>query len=83
MADRQSIRVRETLKSLFSDQRLNALAKATGFVKSQRKVKPVAFFWTLVLGFEIGSARKISGLRRGVLYCARPSMRHFDVFCAV
>ena len=65
MADHQSTRVRETLKRLFSDQRLNALAKATGFVKRQRKVKPVAFFWTLVLGFGVGSARKISGLRRG------------------
>ena len=64
MADRQSTRVRQTLKSLFSDQRLNVLARATGFVRRQRKVKPVAFFWTLVLGFGIGSARKVSGLRR-------------------
>ena len=64
MADRQSTRVRETLKSLFSDQRLNALAKTFGFVVRQRKVKAVAFFWTLVLGFGIGSARNISGLRR-------------------
>ncbi len=64
MADRQSTRVRQTLKSLFSDQRLNALARTTGFVIRQRKVKPVAFFWTLVLGFGIGSVRKVSGLRR-------------------
>ena len=64
MADRQSTRIRETLKSLFPDQRLNALARATEFVKRQRKVKPVAFFWTLVLGFGVGSARKIAGLRR-------------------
>ena len=64
MSDRQSTRVRETLKSLFSDQRLNALARATQFVQCQRKVKPVAFFWTLVLGFGVGSTRKISGLRR-------------------
>ncbi len=64
MADRQSIRVRETLKSLFSNQRLNALARETEFVKRKRKVKPVAFFWTLVLGFGIGSTRNISGLRR-------------------
>jgi putative transposase len=64
MSDRQSTRVRETLKSLFSDQRLNALARATEFVQRQRKVKPVAFFWTLVLGFGVGSTRKISGLRR-------------------
>ncbi len=64
MADRQSTRVRETLKSLFSDQRLAALAKATEFVKRQRKVKAVAFFWTLILGFGVGSARNISALRR-------------------
>ena len=64
MADRQSTRVRKTLKSLFSDQRLNALAKTSGFVVRQRKVNAVAFFWTLVLGFGIGSARHISGLRR-------------------
>lgn len=64
MADRQSTRVRRTLKSLFSDQRLNALAKASEFVVRQRKVKAVAFFWTLVLGFGTGSARTISGLRR-------------------
>ena len=64
MADRESTRVRECLKSLFSDQRLNTLARATGFVQRQRVIKPVAFFWTLVLGFGIGSTRKISGLRR-------------------
>ena len=64
MADRQSTRVRRTLKNLFSDQCLNALARSTGFVQRQRKVKAVAFFWTLVLGFGVGSTRKISGLRR-------------------
>ena len=64
MADHQSTRVRETLKGLFSDQRLNALARSSGFVVRQRKVKSVAFFWTLVLGFGIGSVRNISGLRR-------------------
>ena len=64
MADRESTRVRECLKSLFSDQRLNSLARETGFVRRQRFIKPVAFFWTLVLGFGVGSARKISALRR-------------------
>ena len=64
MADRQSTRVRETLKGLFSDQRLNSLARSSGFVVRQRKVKSVAFFWTLVLGFGTGSERSISGLRR-------------------
>lgn len=64
MADRQSTRLRETLKGLFSNQRLNALARTSGFVKRERKVKPVPFFWTLVLGFGVGSSRSISGLRR-------------------
>ena len=64
MADRESTRVRECLKGLFSDQRLNALARETRFVRRQRLIKPVAFFWTLVLGFGVGSARKISALRR-------------------
>lgn len=64
MADRESTRVRECLKGLFSDQRLNLLARETGFVRRQRLIKPVAFFWTLVLGFGVGSARKISALRR-------------------
>ena len=64
MADRQSIRVRETLKSLFSDQRLNALSRRSEFVVRRRKVNPVAFFWTLVLGFGVGSTRNVSGLRR-------------------
>ncbi len=65
MAERQSTRMRESLKSLFSDQRLNALARATEFVKRRRKLNPVAFFWTLVLGFGVGSSRNVSGLRRG------------------
>ena len=64
MADRHSTRVRETLKGLFPDQRLNSLARSSGFLVRHRKVKSVAFFWTLVLGFGIGSARSISGLRR-------------------
>lgn len=64
MADRQSTRTRGTLKGLFPDQRIHALARSTEFVKRQRKVKPVAFFWTLVLGFGVGSARNLSGLRR-------------------
>ncbi len=64
MADRQSIRVRKTLKDLFSDQKLNSLARETRFVKRQRKIKPVAFFWTLVLAFGVGTERRISRLRR-------------------
>lgn len=64
MADRQSIRVRETLKSMFSDQKLNALAKETRFIQRQRKVTAKGFFWTLVLGFAAGSTRTVAMLRR-------------------
>ena len=56
--------LRSTLKSLFPDPWLRAAASEAGFVRRQRKVSPVAFFWTLVLGFGAGSTRSISNLRR-------------------
>ena len=64
MAREQSIRLRETLKRLFPDSTLRALARESGFVQRQRKINPVAFFWTLVLGFACGPERSISAMRR-------------------
>ena len=64
MADRQSTQVRRALKSVFSDDQLESLARASGFLKRQRKINVVTFFWTLVLGFGVGSSRNISALRR-------------------
>lgn len=64
MANQQSIKVRKTLKSLLSDQFLNSKARETGFVIRRKKISPVHFFWTLVLGFGVGTKKNISTLRR-------------------
>jgi IS4 transposase len=52
------------LRSCFPDQWVRALARETGFLKRQRKVDVVAFFWTLVLGFGTGLHRTLAELRR-------------------
>ncbi|MSS73324.1 MAG: IS4 family transposase, partial [Candidatus Latescibacteria bacterium] len=44
---------------------LRQQAEETGLIQRDRKVDPVALFWTLVLGFGIGTDRKIADLRRG------------------
>lgn len=64
MARTKSIGIREELTSLVSTRRLNRLARETGLVQRQRKVKPMALFWTLVLGFALGGERSLAGLRR-------------------
>ena len=64
MADEKSIELRATLKSLFSDSWLREAARDTGFIKRERKICCVSFFWTLVLGFGVDSLRTISALRR-------------------
>jgi IS4 transposase len=56
--------VREALTSLVPDAVLERLARETGVVRRQRKVKVSAFFWTLVLGFGAGRVRSLGGLRR-------------------
>lgn len=64
MATAKSIDTRRTLRKLFSGRRLRAMAVETGAVVRQRKVDPVALFWSVVLGFGVGRTRSISGLRR-------------------
>ncbi len=64
MAASRSIDTRATLRKLFSNRRLRAMARQTGAVVRQRKVDPVALFWTVVLGFGAGRRRSIAGLRR-------------------
>ena len=64
MARTKCIGIRSRLKGLLSGRTLVRLARETGFVKRQRKLDPVKFFWTLVLGFGTGGERQISGMRR-------------------
>lgn len=64
MARAKSIPIRETLRKLFPQVFLMALAKATGAAKRIRRVCPADLFWTLVFGFGVGQVRTIAGLRR-------------------
>lgn len=65
MPDFQSNRPGQTLKSLFSDHRPKALARTPGFFLGQQEMKPVALFWTPVLGRGVGSARGDPGSGSG------------------
>ena len=71
MANDKSIELRATLKSLFPDSWLRETACDTGFVKRERKICAVSFFWTLVLGFGVDSLRTISALRRAYTRTSR------------
>lgn len=64
MAHTQSIDPRRVLSSIASKKYLADSAREEGFVTRERKIDPVAFFWTLVLGFGVGKHRTLSGLRR-------------------
>ena len=64
MARRKYIGIREQLTSLIPPQKLGRPAKDSGFRQRRRKVAPVQFFWTVVLGFGAGKERTIAGLRR-------------------
>jgi putative transposase len=64
MAQEHSIEVRRVLSSVVSPGRLKATAREEGFVRRGRKVDPVAFFWTLVLGFGAGPGKSLASLRR-------------------
>ena len=64
MATENSFCPSAALRNLFSNVYLRKLARETGMVTRKRKIDPVAFFWTLVLGFGQGRMRQISTLRR-------------------
>lgn len=64
LAHRQSIDPRRALKDLFPDRFIEETARLEGFLKRQRKLNVVAFFWTLVLGFGAGPKRDVWSLRR-------------------
>jgi len=69
LASKDCSKLRETLKRLFPTRTLNQLAADSGFVRRQRKIDPAAFFWTLVLGFGLGTDRTITALRCAYQRC--------------
>jgi IS4 transposase len=64
MARDYSIEVRRVLSSVISPSQLEHSARETGFIQRARKIEPVAFFWTLVLGFGVGAEKSLASLRR-------------------
>lgn len=59
--------IEASLCELFPTEFLRQQAQETGLIQRDRKVDAVALFWTLVLGFGIGTSRKIADLRRGYI----------------
>ena len=47
----------ECLTKLFPEDFIRAIALETGFIKRQRKIDPVIFFWVIVLGFGVNFLR--------------------------
>jgi hypothetical protein len=64
LAKVQSIDLPSALKDLFPDRLIKELARESGFIVRERKVKAVPFFWNLLLGFGKAATRTISNLRR-------------------
>ncbi len=54
-----------SLESLFPREKVERIARETGFTKRQRKIEPYLFFWSLVLGFGVQLRRTLESLRRG------------------
>ena len=54
----------QKLNQMFPPDFLERTARETGAFKRDRKVKPVAMFWVLVLGFGVTLERSLSSLKR-------------------
>ena len=64
MARDQCMNLRALLASALPQEVVERLARETGVLRRRRKVEPMAWLWTLVLGFGTGRTRSIAGLRR-------------------
>ena len=56
--------IEHSLNEMFSPDWIRDAATRTSFVKRQRKIDSVAFFWVVVLGFGVGAQRTLASLRR-------------------
>ncbi len=64
MAQGKCMDLRALLASALPTQRIEVLARRSGVLRRRRKVDPMAWLWTLVLGFGTGRVRTLAGLRR-------------------
>lgn len=51
------------LREIFPEDWLRETARTTGFIKRERKIDPVAFFWILVLSYSIQVQRTLVALK--------------------
>lgn len=64
MAYHKQTGIEQTLTTLFPSHWIRQQAAAVGWLRRIRKVNPVAFFWTLLLGFGVAQKRSLAALRR-------------------
>ena len=64
MAQGRSSDIRRELRKVIPETVVNELARETGAVQRQRRVRIYDLVWVLVLGFAIGRRRTIAALRR-------------------
>jgi putative transposase len=64
MARGRDIPIQRALRKLFPSTWIASEALAVGAFRRVRRIDPVAFFWSLVLGFGGGRTRSLAGLRR-------------------
>lgn len=64
MARSKTTPVRSTLRGVLDRRRIKAAAKRHGVVRRRRKVDIFLLVWTLVLGFQVGAERTLTGLRQ-------------------
>ena len=63
MARSKTTPVRSTLREVLGPQRIKSAAKRYKVVRRQRKLDVFLLVWTLVLGFQVGAERTLTGLR--------------------
>ena len=64
MAQGRSSDIRRELRKVIPESVVNELARETGAVQRQRRVRIYELVWVLVLGFAIGRKRTLAALRR-------------------
>ncbi len=64
MARGRSSDIRRELRKVIPESLVNELARETGAVRRQRRVRIYELVWVLVLGFAIGRKRTLAALRR-------------------
>lgn len=64
MARATRIEIRDVMRKLFPAALIARLARESGAVVRQRKVRIDALFWTAVFGFSVGRQRSLASLRR-------------------